>query len=202
MGLIDDVFSKIEDDMMRQMKGVIEEAGINQQRPSVTSLPFRPVPRERAEALRGAKTGLFGGGTKKKFIAAIEEGRTTYAEVLVLARFYRIVERSEVPGNNLHMYFYKMADLSGRVIREDAPMPGEKYDFAFAHNGGDSDSETECADVVDPGAYRHMFLLHYYLKDDQYYVLLTRELFEDMSPLLKYAGDRFHFVEDGVGYYW
>ena len=47
-----------------------------------------------------------------------------------------------------------------------------------------------------------MYVLHYYLKDDQYYVALTKEEFEDLTLFVKFAGSRHHFVEDGVGYSW
>ena len=38
--------------------------------------------------------------------------------------------------------------------------------------------------------------------DDEHYVLLTREQFDDLSVLVKYAGSFWHYAEDGVGYRW
>ena len=69
-------------------------------------------------------------------------------------------------------------------------------------NDGDSASDTGCADKVDPGKYLHMFLLRYYLKDELYFVLLTRDQFENPAPLVKHAGSFWHRTEDGTGYRW
>ncbi len=96
----------------------------------------------------------------------------------------------------------KVADLNGNVIREDVSAIDDNYVITFAYNHGDSASDTGCPDKVNPGVYQHAYILHYYLKDEQFYVLITKEQFEDMPLLVKYAGTRWHFVEDGVGYKW
>ena len=205
MGLfefIDDLTQLTDGSMEKMLSSALREAEENQKRPSVTSLTFVPVPSGKSEELKGVKVGLFGRGDKKKLIESIEAGKTTYAEVLVLARMNRIVDRSEGSGNNTYMYFYKMADLKGNVLREDAPMMDDAFAVSFAYGEGDSASETDCADVVDPDNYEHMILLHYYLGDDQYYVLLSKPQFENIGLMAKYAGCRFHFVEGGVGYDW
>ena len=44
--------------------------------------------------------------------------------------------------------------------------------------------------------------VHYYLKDNQYYVLLTKEQFDDMKVLMDHAGYYYLHLEDGVGYRW
>ncbi len=201
--IIENKFNEIENGMVKEMDGYLKEYEINRKRPSIETLPFQPLPRSKAEDLKKAKVGLFGGGTRKKLIAGIEEGRTCYAEVLVIARANKIVDRSEVdPRNNIWRYHYKVADLNGVVMNEDVTMMDERYDISFKYNSGDSASETDCSDVVDPSAYQHMFILYYYLKDDQYCVLITKEQMEDLSVLVKWAGDRFHFTNDGVGYWW
>lgn len=200
--IVDELKQLADGSMEKMLSSALREAEENQKRPSVTSLNFVPVPPGKAEELKGVKVGLFGRGDKKKLIASIEAGKTTYAEVLVLARMNRIVDRSEDSRNNTYMYFYKMADLQGNVLREDAPVMDDAFAVTFAYREGDSASETDCADVVDPDNYEHMILLHYYLGDDQYYVLLSKSQFEDIGLLAKYAGCRFHFVEDGVGYDW
>jgi hypothetical protein len=200
------------DEMFAQVKGAAMKAyEENQKYQSVTSLTFKPVPAERAKALKAANTGLFGlgflgglfGRDKAKFIESIEQGRTVYTEVLVLAREHRVVDRSENdPEAVLYQYYYKVADLNGNVIREDVPMIDDKYSIALEYNNGDSASQTGCADVVDPGSYRHMYLVCYYLGDDQHFVLLSKEQLDDMTLLMNNAGSRFLYTEDGVGYRW
>ncbi len=201
---IDNIFNGFVDAYMGdELSKALEEAKVNQHRKSITDISFAPVPTERTETLRSVKTGFFGGGTKKKLIDSFENGRTTYAEVLVLARCLRVTDRDDDdPGNNSYNYFYKVADLEGNVIREDVPALENEYAIGFSCNKGDSASETGSPDKVDPSNYLHMYVLHYYLKDDQYYVALTKEEFEDLTLFVKFAGSRHHFVEDGVGYSW
>ena len=200
----DGIFDQVVDGLVgAQISDTLKEYDINKNRPSITSLNFVPLPAGKAEEIRNIKTGLFGGGTKKKLAASIEEGRTTYAEVLVLARERRIVERSENdPKFNTYWYFYKIADLSGVTMREDVAAIDDDHVISFDYYDGNSASDTGCADKVNPEIYMHMYLLHYYLKDDQYYVLLTKEQMDDLSLLVHHAGNRWHFVEDGVGYKW
>lgn len=199
-GIFEKAFDKLVDD---QLSGAISDYNINKNRPSVTTLEFHPVPAKKAEEIRNVRTGLFGGGTKKQLAASIDEGKTTFAEVLVLAKEKRVVDRSDDhPELNTLRYFYKVADLNGDVIREDVSAIADDYVINFECNNGDSATDTGSPDKVNPEAYTHAYILHYYLKDEQFYVLLTKEQFEDMPLLVKYAGTRWHFVEDGVGYKW
>lgn len=208
MGLFDieGGFKMLENSMMEEFASAMEEYQENQKYPSITTLPFIPVPLTKAEELRKTKKGFFGwglfGGDKEAFIASIEEGRTTYAEVLVLARKYRIVKWADDPVNNTYEYYYRVADLKGNVMREDVPVIDDQYAVRLAYNSGNSSSDTGCAEVVDPRGYPHMFIVHYYLKDDQYYVLLTKEQFDDMKVLMDHAGYYYLHLEDRVGYRW
>ena len=101
------------DEMFAQVQGEAMKAyEENQKYRSVTSLTFKPVPAEKAKALKAANTGLFGlgflgglfGRDKAKFIESIEQGRTVYTEVLVLAREHKVVDRSE---NNPEAVLYQ-----------------------------------------------------------------------------------------------
>ncbi len=73
MGFFDDAFEALENNMMKQLEGSFEELKINQKRPGIDTLPFRPVPAAVAGEIRQAKAGLFGGGTRNKLAAGIEE---------------------------------------------------------------------------------------------------------------------------------
>ena len=200
---LEKIFSELIEGMMEEaVTEALKEAEKNNRLPSVDSLVFTPLPAERGRELMNKKTGLFTGGARKKLAASIEEGRTAFSEVLVLARLRRLVDRSENRRFNTWKYYYKVADLNGNVIREDLPLMDDEFAFSFELNNGSSASDTGCPDRVPPRGYPHMFVLHYYLKDDQYYVLLTGEQLEDLSVLVKYAGSRFHCPEDGVGYKW
>ncbi len=181
----------------------LKEYEYNQRYPSVTSLKLTALPAEKVGELEKIKTGLFGRGTKKQFIKSVEDGSAGYAEVVVLARCHRVVDRSERdPNFCTYKYFYKIADIEGNVIREDVPMIDDKYALSLELNGGNSSSETGNADKVDPAEYEHMYLLRYYIKDNQHYVLLTKDQFDDMSALVNNADNNYLFTEDGVGYKW
>ena len=189
--------SNIFDELAGGMfSSLLEQAEKNQQYPSIASLHFTPVPAEKAEGLKQVKVGLFGGGTKKKFIAAIEEGRTTYAEVLALARESVIVRRAKDPRDHLREIYYKVAALDGTVLRESVPAIDKEHAVELAVG------DTGCANFVDPGNYPHMFIVNYYLKDDMHIVLLSKEQFDDMAPLMIHAGSFYHHTETGAGYKW
>ena len=113
-----------------------------------------------------------------------------------------MVKWADDPVNNTYEYYYRVADLKGNVMREDVPVIDDQYAVRLAYNSGNSSSDTGCAEVVDPRGYPHMFIVHYYLKDNQYYVLLTKEQFDDMKVLMDHAGYYYLHLEDGVGYRW
>lgn len=94
--------------------------------------------------------------------------------------------------------------MSGRVLRYDVPMLSDECSIVFRYNDGDSASETGCADVVNPAEYQHMFLLNYFLGDDEYDVLLTKGQFDTFEELVKNEplGGYYHYLNDGVGYKW
>ena len=211
MGLFDDindldnVFSSVASgEFMNGITDSIKEYKINQKRPGIETLTFMRFPAGKAEEVRKIKTGLFGGGTKKKLADSIEDGRTTYAEVLAVARSLRSVEwgSDRDPKFDRREYFYKIAALDGTILREDIPALAKEFAVTFELGNGDSASETGKADKVNPDGYLHMFLVHYFLKDDEHYVLLTRDQFEDLSFLVKHAGSFWHYAEDGVDYKW
>ncbi len=204
MGFFDylDGLAKSVTDTVEVLEKAKDQLKENEKFPSIYMLPLETVPAERADSLRDAKVGLFGGKDKKKFIESIEKGRTKYAEVLLLAREERVTERSENSENITRKYYYKIADLDGKVLREDVPAIDDEYAVALPYNEGRSASETGCADLVDPQNYPHMILLIYYLDDSDYCVLLTKEQFDDLTMMPKYAGSLYHRALGGLGYTW
>ena len=211
MGLFDDIkdmedtfTSLIDGSFTNAISEAMRDNKINQKRPGIETLTFMRFPAGKAEEVRKIKTGLFGGGTKKKLADSIEDGRTTYAEVLAVARSLRSVEvgSDRDPKFDRREYFYKIAAPDGTILREDIPALAKEFAVTFEYNNGDSASETGKADKVNPDGYLHMFLVRYFLKDDEHYVLLTRDQFEDLSFLVKHAGSFWHYAEDGVDYKW
>ena len=186
-----------------KISGLLKEYEYNQKYPSVTSLEFARLPAGKADELEKVKTGLFGKGVKKQFIKSVEDGSAVYTEVVALARNYKVVDRStEDARYYTSKYFYKIADMQGNVIREDVPMIDDQYALTLELNGGNSSSNTGNADKVDPSEYERMYLLRYYIKDSQHYVLLTKDQFDDMTPLVNNADNNYLYCEDGVGYEW
>ena len=194
--LFDSRFEKFDEMTESLLDGAMKKYEENQKYPSLYSYPFTPVPSIRANELKAVRMGLFGGSTKKAFIAAIENGKTAYLEVLVLSQVSRVVRRGENPRFNTRKYFYKVADLAGNVIREDVPIIDDESVFELPA------VETGCADVVEPALYPHAFIVNYYLMDDSHYVLLSEKQFDNLAALMKHAGSFYHRPEDGVGYQW
>ncbi|WP_029320135.1 hypothetical protein [Butyrivibrio sp. AE3004] len=207
------VFENVFDGMFESVAGEafgalgegMKEYEKDQKRPSVTTLPFKPVPKETVEALKAVKTGLFKGSFKKKLLASIEDGRTKYAEVLLLSSANKVIRSDEDdPRLNTYCIFYKVADLNGRVLCGDIPMIDDAHSIEITYNNVDFASDKGCPDVVDPNGYQHVFLLEYFLGDDEYDVLLTSEQFADLKELVKCEpfGGYYHFMGDGTGHRW
>ena len=170
---------------------------INQKYPSIESLSFSPLPPEVLEELRMAKTGLFGGRTKKKLIAGIEAGRTDYVEVLAIAKNKKWLDLGPERDPDNWNYFYRVAALDGTVQREDIPAMGDR-----CANDDVFPGKTGCAEIVDPDGYPHMLILHYYLSENPFYVILSKEQFEHLETFVKCAGTYYHRLHDGLGYLW
>ncbi len=202
--MADDFFENITETLKEEVSESMAEYEVNKKRPSITTLDYTRVSADRGEELKGAKVGFFKNGFKKKLAESIIEGKTEFAEVLVLARAKKVIDRSEKTRNVTYRYFYKIADLKGTVIRCDLPYLDDENPLNFRYYGGNSDSETGNVDVVDPENYRHMFVLHYCLGDDQNYVLLTREQLSDLEILADNVpfGGYDHALGDGVGHKW
>jgi hypothetical protein len=83
-------------------------------------------------------------------------------------------------------------------------MLDDMHSFNFQYDDGDSASDTGCADVVDPSNYQHLFLLQYYIEDDQNFVLLTKEQLENLDEFVKQAPlfGYNHATSDGIGFKW
>ncbi len=88
-GIFEKAFDKLVDDLL---SGAIGDYNINKNRPSVTTLEFRPVPAKKAEEIRNVKTGLLGGGTKKQLAASID-GRK-FALLVTELRTFCVMRRN------------------------------------------------------------------------------------------------------------
>ncbi len=203
--MMDEMFKGYEEQAMAALSEGLKEYEKDQTRPCITKLPYKPIPALTVENIKNTRMGLFKGGFKKKLLSSIEDGRTKYTEVLLLARAEKLLGTHHTDyRENQYRMFYKIADLDGNVVRYDVQMVVGVQSFDFPYINGDSASDTGCADVVDPNGYQHMILLQYYIEDDQNFVLMTKEQFETLSDFLKNVPmfGYNHATGDGVGFKW
>ena len=74
-------------------------------RPEISTLKFEPIPREKADGLKGGFLAM----AWNKFVAEIAEGRAEIAEVVVLDYMDT--------GFDTPKYYFKIADLEGNVFK-------------------------------------------------------------------------------------
>ena len=125
----DKAFTNFMDNVIdEQLSKGMEEYNKNMTRPGIDTLSFAPVPKEQAEKLKKKRAGLFSGRTRKQLIASILEGRMRWAEVAVISMTAKDLDYDGSVDDDYkrlkstYKYFYKMADLKGEVLREDASM--------------------------------------------------------------------------------
>ncbi len=201
-GAMDLLFGNAIENMKGEVAGALAEYEVNKKRPSITSLEYTKVPIEKIEELKNTKVGFLKNGFKKKLIKAIADGQVEYAEVLAVARTNKIIDRSENPRNNTYVYYYKIADLNGRVIQHDLPMIDDYYSISLDYNENEPIEKIGDVDVVNPSNYQHMYVFHYCFDDDNNYVLLTKEQLNNLGILASRVplGGFYHILGDGVGY--
>ena len=72
----------------------------------------------------------------------------------------------------------------------EASAAGESSASGTSSAGQETEEKPEVTknpDPVDPSKYPHLFILHYFLKEREYYRALTKEQFEDMVPGIIYV---------------
>ena len=173
----------------------------DQGRPEITSLPFTPVPSEKAKGLK-PKFGMFGGDWKK-FVEELEAGRVEVAEVL-----YLTCEDAKGVNDTINSRYYaKLADLNGNVLKDCLcvinharqgyyiPDLGGWYDpYWYEESHLDrSDEEFEeyevayfanaCQDPVDPSERKHAYVLRYTINGTQYYGVIFPDEYEDLKKI-------------------
>ncbi|MCR4842522.1 MAG: hypothetical protein K5840_04590 [Eubacterium sp.] len=173
------------------------EAAANDARPSVKDLEFKPFSTAVADLVRDAKADILSGGDKKKFIKCIEERRAGYAQVAIVADRRDVMEY-DMDDLEINNYYVKVADMEGRVLREDVAVvdtPERPKDYEYPDTA-------DCADVVNVEDYPKMYVLHYFLGRKEYYMAITKKQFDNIGSVVNGLCYQYDCLRDGYDYVW
>ena len=179
----------------------------NTERPGIDTLVFSPLPTALASVLENEKGSLFGKGDRKKFIECIREGRATYAKVLGVAE--SSFEMRNGTDNTRTAHFAKIATPDGVVLKESIHVFRDNFlDINTSEEDEDAWMNEDyvppvCnSDTVSTDNRRQLYLLHYYLGNDEQYMIVTEEEFNNPSLLLNELNFPYNCLGDGSGFVW
>ena len=178
-------------------------------RPEISTLKFEPIPREKAEGLKGGFLAM----AWNKFVEEIAAGRAEIAEVLVLDYMDA--------GFNEPKYYFKIADLEGNVFKSgirkidynnlgmvDANHTSIKKpdyvayfrwewpeDYMKNHPNRPEDEyklynlvfmANGLADKVSTESREHAYVVHFRKGNKDLYGLITKNEYEDLKRIKNY----------------
>ncbi len=122
-----------------------------------------------------------------EFLACVDEGRAEYTEAMVISQEQRCVEEREnifLSGSDdnidrYYRYYVKIADLNGTVYRE--LVLTTKKDLVKAWNKNVDWLQAENPDVVTNTDYPRVYVLHYYLGEEEFYLALDKAEFNNIA---------------------
>ncbi len=154
-------------------------------RPSIESLPFTKLDPSAAEDPELQNVRVKNEAAKQQFIDCIRQGRAEYSEVMVVDSTEISVDstRDHFREETIYIYcrYIKVADLNGTV----------RKDMVASLNGIDLENwycgkfweQAENPEVVSGPEFKHIFILHYYLGEKEYYMALEKEELEHLSKV-------------------
>lgn len=149
-------------------------------RPSIESLPFTKLDPSAADDPELQNVRVKDEQDKAKFIECIRQGRAEFSEVMVVDSADISVEmsRDHLKQENQYIYrrYVKVADLSGRV-RKDMVACLKDIDLKGWYNGKFWE-QAQNPEVVSGPEYKHIFILHYFLGEKEYYMAMEKEALE------------------------
>jgi hypothetical protein len=81
----------------------------------------------------------------------------------------------------IYRIYAKVADLNGVVHRETVITAKEKNIPEWPSNWWDEQYKNP--DVVDPSGLAHAYILHYYIQNTEYFLLVEPDEFNDLSKV-------------------
>ena len=186
MGFFDSFKSNMEEANRRmrvqeEMKRAALEA--DKRRPSIKDLEFKAIDPSVANDPR------YKGYNKKTcaddFLDCIRSGRAGYAEVAVVTTCDVLVDTEYKVFSEDYEYIYrlyaKVADLSGTVYRETVMTAKDSDKSFWPHRFWDEGYNNP--DTVQASQLGRAYILHYYIQNNEYYLLVDPGEFKDLSKV-------------------
>ena len=192
------LFSKLKDKIAEQKETQrlwterkAKEAEDDARRPSTTTIPFSKLDSSMPNiiALKEKKIEKKYANDIAEFLACVDEGRAEYTEAMVVSQEQHCVEEKEnIPlsgsSDNIdryYRYYVKIADLNGTVYRE--LVLTTKKDLVKEWKKTVDWQKAENPDIVTDTDYPRVYVLHYYLGDEEFYLALDKAEFDNIASI-------------------
>ena len=179
--------SKERQKMMMEKKKAEYERDIS--RPGIATLPFVTLdPKLGEESEMNNITEKYTirhfGKDIEQFLKCVKEGKAEIAEAVVVYETRKVIHygREEKREADTERYYYKIADLNGTVYRENIVSSNNDREAKFEKQL--TWEEAENPDVVNVNDYPHVFVLHYYLENEEYYMAVDEEVLHHFSKII------------------
>ncbi len=191
MGLFSKLKENIEkakeyEKMVNEKRKAEYEKDLN--RPSIANLPFTTLdPKLGEESEMNNITVKYTikhyGKDIEQFLKCVKEGKAEIAEVVVLFENRKTIHyaQKEREADTVRFY-YKIADLNGTVYKENIVSSNDEREAKFETPL--KPEEAENPDPVDVNNYPHVFVLHYFLEDEEYYMAVDEEVLHHFSKII------------------
>ena len=157
-------------------------------RPSITTLPFTTLdPKLGEESEMNNITNHYTishyGKDIEQFLKCVKDGKAEIAEAVVVFEKRKTIHygRNDREANT-ERYYYKIADLNGTVYRENIISSNDESEAKFEKTK--TLEEAENPDVVNINDYPHVFVLHYFLENEEYYMAVDEEVLHHFSKII------------------
>ena len=165
----------------------MQERERDSRRPSITNLRFVTLNPAIADSPNLVKLKVKDKKAKEMFLDCIRSGRASFAEVLAIdSTLIKIDEdHSGFDSDYIELIFrcyVKVADLNGTVYKEIVLSSKDNQPVDWDRNIPWQKAENP--DVVKVADYPHVYILHYYLGDKQYYMLVDNAEFNNLALIL------------------
>lgn len=157
-------------------------------RPGIATLPFTTLDSKLGEEselnnITNSYTIKHYGKDAEQFLKCVKDGKAEIAEVVVVFEYRQTIHhgRNEREADT-ERYFYKIADLNGTVYKELIVSSNDEHGAKFEKTL--TLDEATNPDVVDINNYPHVFVLHYFLENEEYYMAVDEEILHQFSKIL------------------
>ena len=188
MGFFDKIKANLEEANRRaKVHSEMNKAALESDkgRPSIRDLDFKVIDPSKAN------DPSYKGYNKKigvdDFLDCIRSGRAGYAEVAVVTTCEVLVDVENDAFSddyeNIYRLYAKVADLSGTVYREivmtnkDRKINRSVWPFNYWNE------EYTNSDTVQASSLGRAFILHYYIQNNEYFLLVDPGEFKDLSKV-------------------